>query len=157
MTWIGYRRDPETARRIALDPELLDELLESESAQECVDLDKAWHGVHWLLTGSAEESSGPASDAILGGEPVGEDLGYGPARLLGADAVAAVAGVLQGLDLDSLSSRFDPARMQQAEVYPDIWDEHGVFEDYLRPALEDLREFYSSAAAAHEAVIQLLT
>ena len=91
MTWIGYRRDPETARRIALDPELLDELLESESAQECVDLDKAWHGVHWLLTGSAEESSGPASDAILGGEPVGEDLGYGPAQITATAYRAATA------------------------------------------------------------------
>jgi hypothetical protein len=157
MTWIGYRRDPETAARIARDPDLVEDLLESEDQDRSVDLDKAWHGVHWLLTGSAEETVGPASEAILGGEPVGEDLGYGPARLLRADRVSAVAGVLQSLDLDLLGADLDPARMQQAEVYPDIWDERGVFDEYLRPALKDLREFYASAAAAHEAVIQVIT
>ncbi|MGA8048496.1 MAG: YfbM family protein [Dermatophilaceae bacterium] len=157
MNWIGFRRDPTTARGLATDPDLLDELIETEDDDACLDLDKAWHGIHWVLTGSAEETDDPASDAILGGDPIGEDLGYGPARLLGVDRVLTVAAVLGTLDLDALGARVDPARMREAEVYPDIWDELDVYAEYLRPALEELAEFYAAAAAAHEVVIQVVT
>ncbi|NUR82053.1 MAG: DUF1877 family protein [Terrabacter sp.] len=49
-----------------------------------LDLDKSWHGIHFLLTGTdwSAGDAGAAGGAILGGRPVGEDDGYGPARLL---------------------------------------------------------------------------
>ena len=156
MTWIGFRRDPLTARVIASDTDLLDELIETEDDDARLDLDKAWHGVHWVLTGSSEETVDPAGDALLGGEPVGEDLGFGPARVLEVDRVRAVAGVLGGLDLDTLAARVDPPRMRKAEIYPDIWDEPAIYAEYLRPALEELVEFYAAAAQAREAVIQVI-
>ena len=47
-----------------------------------VDLDKAWHGIHYLLTGSVESNKTLASKVIMGGEDIGPDRGYGPARCL---------------------------------------------------------------------------
>lgn len=47
-----------------------------------LDLDKTWHGIHYLLTGTAWEISAGADAAILGGDDIGEDNGYGPPRLL---------------------------------------------------------------------------
>ncbi|MGC5585414.1 DUF1877 family protein [Ornithinimicrobium sp. W1665] len=42
----------------------------------------AWHGIHWLLTGSQDSTDDVTCEVIFGGEPVGDDLGHGPARLL---------------------------------------------------------------------------
>ena len=156
MIWVGYRRDAAVARQLLEDPEQFGELLESDDEETSVDLDKAWHGIHWLLTGSADPTAETLSDAILGGEGIGEDLGYGPGRLLAAARGGAVAEALDGIDLAALRTRMDPAAMEANEVYPSIWDEDDVFDTYLAPAFEGLRAFYSAAAASNEAVIQTL-
>jgi len=154
MIWVGYRRESDTARQQLEDEDLLEELLESDDDTTSVDLDKAWHGLHWLLTGSAEPVGTPLSNALFGGEAVGEDLGYGPARLLPPDQVVTVAQALSTVVPDDLRARLDPAEMARAEVYPAIWDEHDIFDDYLADAFERLRRFYAEAAEANEAVIQ---
>lgn len=156
MIWVGYRRMADEARKALEDPELLEELLESDDDVTSVDLDKAWHGLHWLLTGSGEPTDDAASDAIFGGEPIGEDLGYGPGRLLPASGVSAVANVLRELDPDSLSSRMDRAAMARADLHPSIWEEQDIFDEYLSPAYERLRAFYLVAADRGEAVIQTI-
>lgn len=79
---VGNRRDADAARRLLEDAVLVDEVLESRGDERSLDLDKAWHGVHRLMTGSARPTADVASEAVFGGEPIGEDLGYGtPARL----------------------------------------------------------------------------
>ena len=50
-----------------------------------VDLDKAWHCIHFMLTGSTYDVTQPLGGAVLGGDGVGDDLGYGPARILDPD------------------------------------------------------------------------
>ena len=45
---------------------------------EEIDLDKSWHGIHFLLTGAAWEGERPLNFLILGGEEVGDiDVGHG--------------------------------------------------------------------------------
>ncbi|MEQ7128763.1 YfbM family protein [Actinopolymorpha sp. B11F2] len=156
MIWVGYRRNSSAARQLLEDPDLLEDLLESDDGDTSVDLDKAWHGVHWLLTGAEGPIAGIPSEAIFGGEPVGEDLGYGPGRLLPASRVSGVAAELHELDVDTLRSRMDPAAMTRAGIYPSIWDEEDVFDAYLAPAYESLRGFYTAAARAGESVIQTI-
>jgi len=157
-------------------PERRDELLSDEPSEELpeVDADKAWHGIHWLLTGSPDETPptpprrglfrrGPSSPvgaeamAVLGGEPIGEDNGYGPARLLRPDQVSAVAEALRPLTPEALGHRMDPAAMAAAELYPGIWDEENVYEEYLGPSYEGLRQFYLDAAERGAAVVLELT
>ena len=155
MVWVGYRRPESEAREILEDEERLDGLLESEEAS--VDLDKGWHAVHWLLTSGETTEDESLSDAVMGGEEIGEDLGYGVPRLLSPDRVKAVSRTLAGIDPASLGSRMDAGAMEAAEVYPMIWDEAEVFDSYLAPLYESLREFYSAAGEADEAVIQAIT
>jgi len=156
MIWVAYRRRPDTARQFLEDPDLLDDPLESDDDQTSVDLDKAWHGIHWLLSGSEGPTAAVVSEAIFGGDPIGEDLGYGPGRLLSADAVATVAAALHELPSDVLRPRMDSFAMTAAGIYPMIWDEPDVFDTYLAPAYDNLRAFYASAAAAQEAVVQTI-
>ena len=58
VVWVGFRRDDETARETLENPEAWDDLFEGDDDDEkSVDLDKAWHGLHWLLNGSADATS----------------------------------------------------------------------------------------------------
>lgn len=42
-------------------------------------MDKAWHGIHYLLTGTAWEGDPPLNFLVTGGREVGtEEIGIGP-------------------------------------------------------------------------------
>ena len=46
-------------------------------------LEKAWHGVHWVLTGTVEPDGSLLGGAVLGGTEIGDDFsGYGHALSL---------------------------------------------------------------------------
>ena len=123
-----------------------------------LDLDKSWHALHYLLTGTAWDVGEGAGAAILGGDAIGEDNGYGPARLLSSDNVRVVAAALDAVDVDNLRNRFVPAAMAAADIYPAIWDQTDVdFDTYLAPYFLQLRSFYGVAAANGEAVLLALT
>ncbi len=66
-----------------------------------LSIDKAWHGVHYLLCGKAEPGTDIASQAIMGGTESGEDLGYGPARYFDANQVADIARELSRPNLEA--------------------------------------------------------
>lgn len=118
--------------RLLLDnPDGMEDLLDDEATAPALSLEKAWHGLHFLLTGSAWEGS-PPLNFLLGGEPIGADLGYGPARILRPTQVEQLDAALSALSDDQLWSRFDPDAMVAAEIYPGSWDEPE----------EDLREEY---------------
>ena len=114
------------------------------------DLDKAWHGIHYLLTGTAWEGSEPLNFLIVGGKEVGNvDVGYGPARVFDSNAVKKIAAALDTLDGDTLRERFNPDEMMSLEIYPDIWDRDPEDDDTLGYCIdfyEDLRRFLSKAA-----------
>lgn len=146
------------AEEVAADPGRLEELVEEDTpGEEFLDLDKAWHGLHWLLTGSVDDTSTPAGQAVLGGTEIGEDWGYGPPRLLRPDDVRRVAEALDAVTADDLRARFDAGAMTAADVYPFIWDEEDVFEEYLAPSFDLLRDFYARAASRGDAVLAVLT
>ncbi|MER7607175.1 YfbM family protein [Nocardioides sp. NPDC127503] len=159
MIWIALAVDEATAEGIKTDPAVLwdlEEKLAEENDPRLVDLDKAWHGIHWLLTGSVGEGERPLADAIFGGEEFGEDNGYGRPRHLCADCTAKVHAALSALDDAELMSRYDGAAMNAAELYPvGIWEKDG--HEYTLDHLAGLRAFYAYAAARGLSVIQQIT
>jgi len=125
-----------------------------------LDIDKAWHGIHFLLTGTAWEGDGPLAFVVNGGTPIGDedghDVGYGPARGFTSGEVREIAEALAGIDSKDLDGRFDPAAMTKAEVYPSIWDRAPEEDDtlgYLREHYVVLRSFVTEAAAAGQALL----
>jgi Domain of unknown function (DUF1877) len=112
-----------------------------------LSLDKAWHGVHYLLTGSAESTDGPAGQAVLGGKEAGDDFsGYGPARLFEPPLVAELAAALADPAVEEAAiARFDPPRMAELQIYPFGWDELDDRE-WVVGSLRELRGFYAEAA-----------
>jgi hypothetical protein len=116
-----------------------------------INLEKAWHGIHFLLTGQAWQLTQGAGEAILGGDPIGETLVYEPARLLTPDRVRVIADDLGRLDEATFRSRYDPAALTDAEIYPGGWG--GSDLDYLMDHFRDLRSFFLTAADNGEAVL----
>ncbi|MDQ2821196.1 MAG: YfbM family protein [Pseudomonadota bacterium] len=120
-----------------------------------MDLDKAWHGMHYLLTGTADEGQQPLSLAVVGGVEFGPEVGYGAARFLTPDQVAAIAIALADVTVDDLKQRFDPADMEAKQIYPDvIWTRDGSEGlDYVLDVFPSLQAFYAGAAERGEAAI----
>lgn len=118
-----------------------------------IDIDKAWHGLHFLFTGDVYGGSGPLALAVLGGTPVGDDLGYGPVRYLTVAQVAEVAEALAALSEQDLTDRFDAAQFTSNDIYPDIWDEQETALDYLLGWFGPLRAHYATAAAGNQAML----
>jgi uncharacterized protein DUF1877 len=134
MTFTAIAVTPDEVNQLAADPEALDTVLHhSAGSSRLTSLEKSWHGLHFLLTGTATEGTGPAAFLLLGGQPFGDDLGYGPARLVRPADVRNIHATLSAMTDDQLWSRFDPARMTNEGVYPVIWDENeaDLREEYL--------------------------
>lgn len=80
-------------------------------------MEKSWHSVHYLLTGTAQETDSVLGKTILGGKEIGADVGYGPARYLEPSEVQEIAKTLKNVSEKELARRFDLKAMIAANVY----------------------------------------
>lgn len=127
----------------------------SNDDAELFDLEQAWHGIQYLLNGATFGGDEPLGWAVFGDQEVSDDLGKGPARCLTARQVAMVSAALQELPASALAQRFDAAKMEKAQVYPEgMWITDGAQAlHYLLEQYAHLQHFYANAAADGKAVI----
>jgi hypothetical protein len=141
---------------ILADQDTLDNVLGADSSRE-VSLEKAWHGLHFLLTGSSAGGTGPEAFLLAGGQPIGGNRGYGPARLFRPESVHALAASLSALSDEQLWKRFDAERMTAECIYPVIWDEA---EDELQSEYlgyyRELKKLVASASQAGDGLVIVL-
>jgi hypothetical protein len=123
-----------------------------------LSLDKAWHGVHYLLCGEAEPDPTPLGRAVLGGAEVGEDFsGYGEARAFDAAEVATISSALSDPETErTVAGRYDPARMSALQIYPFGWEEDEDNRDWLLVSFRELRSFYADASGDGRAIVTCL-
>lgn len=124
------------------------------------DIDKSWHGIHFLLTGTADEGNPPLNFLLAGGADVGdEDVGDGPARAYTAAQTREIASALASLSDDELTRRYAPDAMMAAEVYPEIWDRNPPKDDtlgYLMEYVKVIRETLAGVTARGHGVLVYL-
>ncbi|MDH0863483.1 YfbM family protein [Mitsuaria sp. GD03876] len=156
--------DDATANELLDDPDAIERLLGEEDEAEdldrlgIVDIDKAWHGLHFLLLSIAEAAGAgedaPLARAVLGGEPLSEEE---DCRVLGPEEVRDIAAALAAITEDQLRDAFDPAAMAEADIYPDIWVRDGEEAlDYLLVHFPTLVRFYRTTAdAGHGALLRI--
>lgn len=107
-------------------------ILDHIEGEEAFYLDKAWHGIHFLLTGSAWEGDAPLHFLVAGGEEVKDsDVGYGPGRVFTSAQVKDIDAALQAISKEEFESRYDPVGMMEANIYPNIWDRDEEEDDLL--------------------------
>jgi hypothetical protein len=141
------------ASLVALTPDQSEDAPETPDTAPRIDIDKAWHGIHFLLTAEPWSGKPPFVDVLMGGKEIGEDNGYGHPRIVSPDQVRAVAAALGPLTRDELAARFDADAMKAAEIYPQIWHEGDGARDYLMGHYVRLRDFYIGAAKRGDAVL----
>jgi hypothetical protein len=112
-------------------------------SEEGLSLEKSWHSLHYLLTGSSEPVDSDLGKAILGGKEIGGDVGYGPARFLDAMEVREVAASLSKLSADQLASCFDLKKMMAAHIYA-CRDEEEL--ELALHYFAQLKDYYAEAA-----------
>jgi hypothetical protein len=153
----------DTLAKLKADPSLVDECIHPNDGEDVppyyIQVDKAWHGIHYLLTGTADGGEEPFSLAVLGGEGVGDDVGYGPARILTPEQVRQVAQALGQISEQQFRERFAPKAMEAADIYPKIiWVRDGEKAlDYLVHGYRQMIVFYRDAAARGDGAILWLT
>ncbi|MES2848645.1 MAG: YfbM family protein [Bacteroidota bacterium] len=131
--------------------------------ENLLDIDKAWEGIFYLLTGfnlaEAENATPPLSWSFFSGQILDEeqDVGYGPANYCLPEQVKEVALALKNMPSNELKKNYDAVKMDELEIYPFGWaaDTDGGFE-YLSHHYECLRDFFEVAAKNDQAVITFL-
>jgi hypothetical protein len=121
--------------------------------EKTIDVEKAWHGLHFLLTGTSEEGTPPASYLLNGGEDVDDE---GLTRAIRPEHVKHFAEFLDELNPEILAKRFDPGRMMELEIYPEIWDRDPSEDDTLQWLLSyfvDLKVFVKRVAKAGDGLV----
>jgi len=123
---------------------------------ELIDLDKAWHAIHFLLTGAPGEAELPAG-ALVSGEEVGEGFGLGPARLLSHADVGAFGEFLSTKPDDFVEQTLDFSAMEAARIYPAIWGRKDAEDtEYVAMYFRTLKTFVQAAAAAKDAIVLVI-
>ena len=145
MAWAAVSVEPSSTAKLRGDDQLVERLLDEPQKGRSAYRDKAWHGIHFLLTGSEGPTAAPESKVILGGQPVGPDQGYGAAQLLSPAEVREIAEFLEKYPPELLASRYNPTAMEAAKIYPAIiWVREGP------AALKYALHFYSQPVSFYK-------
>jgi hypothetical protein len=146
-------------RALLASPERLEDFLDDEEdfgdAEGArfleLDIGETWHGLQYLLTGTAWEGKAPLDFLVRGGENVGDiPSDEGTAHVFTADEVKALSTALGALSADTLRRRYEPKRMQELDIYPGFWEEPPPElepREELLSYFEELRRFVAAAAA----------
>ncbi|HVI56953.1 MAG TPA: YfbM family protein [Luteibacter sp.] len=162
MSMIGIfcRVSPVTAHHAMTDAASAERLFHSSGldADHVLNVEKTWHAIHFVLNGQPWPNDGILSQVVFGGEPFGDDLGYGPARCVDPTTVNAIAEELRSIDSDAIVAAMDLSRLDEADIYPGGWlDEGDNGRRYIADHLRALCAFYAIAARNEEAVIAWLS
>jgi Domain of unknown function (DUF1877) len=130
---------------------------EAEAAGDLIDFDKAWHALHFLLTGSADETDDPL--CLYGrGRPIAEDNGYGPPLLMSAEEMRAFHDAFAVLSDDELRRRYDPKAMLSAGIYmADALVDGAEGWDYVSQGIPALRRFAERCVQQGSGAIALIS
>lgn len=113
--------DAGTIDRLKSNPDEIEAFLSPDDGdsepEHYVDVDKAWHCIHFMLTGSADGGAEPLVGAFFGGVETGEDMGYGPARLMMPQELQSISAALSAIDEASFRARYDPGALAAADIY----------------------------------------
>ena len=129
-----------------------------------MDIDKAWGGILYLLTGKAFASGSPEDEVdslnriFFSAQFFDEDMdvGYGPAHYLTPEQVAGIHRKIASLTEADLKAHYDPKAMsEEEELYPSLdWDDEDF--EYLYSHFQALQSFFATAASRGEAIVTFL-
>lgn len=102
--------------------ELFEELEDLEDkAAVCLDIDKMWDVLHFILTGTSAENplkGNLLSESIVGTTPISDSDGY--AAYIESAQIYEIVSALEGFDIKSAIEHFSMQVCKEHHIYPDI-------------------------------------
>jgi hypothetical protein len=162
MVWVMTRASDDEAATLRDDPASIYDFINSTAAYESgrgLDLDKQWHAIHFLLTGSAGATSSPLSLILGTFEEVGPDHGYGPAWFVPNASLVALNEALGALTDEQWARKYDSALAVEEQVYlAETLEEEGEEAlEFLAADIKRLRAFVADAATAGDHAFAVIT
>ena len=114
--------------------------------EEVLDVDKSWHALHFLLTGTGGESDSPRAFLLHGGTSVA--TGDFPILFHTADEVEKIYDSISSESFESYINRYDVEKMKEEDIYK--FDE-------LESSDEDMREYATDYLKSLIEFIELTT
>jgi hypothetical protein len=162
MVWVARLANDLEVARLRRNPDTICDFVNSAEAYatgDTIDLEKHWHAIHFLLTGSSGATESPLSMILGNFEEVGPDYGYGPAWFAPRDVLQGFHAALSSLSQEDLAARYDPDAMVRAQVYiaHSLADEGEEGLKFLLEDIERLRAFAAKGAAGSMNAFGLIT
>lgn len=125
-----------------------------ESSTRVLHLDKAWDGLHFLLTGVSAGSpieGAPLSEAVVGVHVFDGDDYVGCSEL---DELPAILAELERVPLAGLLADADFSAFARAGIYPNTWgSDPAVLTAELTTAFAELLDFHRGCLTAGEHLV----
>ena len=137
-------------------PEPDPRLVPARREEDEINLDKSWHIVHYLLTGSDNATDSPLNIIADESDRLADiDVGLGPPFVIHPDAVSSFAAAAAELSDEQFLSRLRPSEMPLDTLYlgEAVRENPGEMGEYAVENLHFLRDFAQKAADAGDAVI----
>jgi hypothetical protein len=143
------------------DSSLLEDRIYNQDIEDAslIEIDKAWEGILFLLTGqSLAEADHPLAAVLFSGQIIDEnqDLGYGPAQYNTPEQVSKLNELISLLTVKELRQKFDPNMMTAEGIYPEIWDEGEEAFVYLIENFICVQQVYAEAVSKGESIITFI-
>ncbi len=127
-----------------------------------VDIDKAWHAIHFTLTGElgGRDDNDPLSMVVLGGIPINnEDLGCGPLTYYTKEEVSISNEELKKLNEEEFRSRFSLEAMVEEGIYPVVCgqDTEEEFFNYIWENFKVVKCIFNKASEEGKCIVFLLS
>lgn len=132
-------------------------VLEPVSQSLRYDVDKHWHILHYLFTGTAWEGTHPRAFLASGGSPIGCDRGYGPPRLFVPDELLEISTFLETLTMEVFASGYSLESIKAEALYygqPGASAEERSAElNALWEGVGEIRQFVAGAAKQGDGIL----
>jgi len=140
----------------------IEKRLQDAGDPRALGLDKAWHLIHFLLSGAtsmdvAGPGSAPAAQIILGIHKTAYESGYGPALYLFADEVQRCATVFSSIPDQSIQDRLINSKNVEREIYGGVWSGNEKEGEMLLGVISRVRTFFTEAADAGDGIFKAIT
>lgn len=128
-----------------------------EASGRYLNIDKAWHGLHFLLTGDPSlgenNDSPPLANVVQGGTFTDWEPDFDAYRFLMPEEVREVCDALRHIRHEDLRHRFDPAAFNAARIYPlgEEWTQEQV--EWFIKAFDEVAAFFDAAAQEGEVIL----
>jgi len=125
-----------------------------------LELGKAWHVLHYLMTGHTDAAATPGN-ALLSGTPLGANLSYGPPRLHNPSETQAFRDFLAPLTAEILVSRLNFTVLAELRLYPLLGVPDAAealsWRDEIAELFQRLKYYVGSAAERGDGILVWLS